>query len=61
MQRVPKGFVVTFGLAAALTVAALFVSLRGTPDRDAGVTSSAAGRPASCVRYGRVECCYKSE
>ncbi|MCB9688900.1 MAG: hypothetical protein H6738_16015 [Alphaproteobacteria bacterium] len=59
MQRVPKGFVVTLGISAALTVAALFVSLRGTPAHTAEM--SAAGMPESCVRYGRVECCYKSE
>ncbi|MCA9492254.1 MAG: hypothetical protein KC621_20115 [Myxococcales bacterium] len=58
MQRVPKGFVVTLGISAALTVAALFVSLRSTP---ATTEMSAAGMPESCVRYGRVECCYKSE
>jgi hypothetical protein len=63
MHRIPKGFAVSLGLSALLTVAAAYVSLRPAPasaTASPGSASSAAV-PESCVRYGRVECCYKGD
>lgn len=62
MHRIPKGFAVSLGLSALLTVAAAYVSLRPTPAPEASPeVSGSAAVPESCVRYGRVECCYKGD
>ncbi len=64
MHRIPKGFAVSLGLSALLTVAAAYVSLRPTASASvapAADTWSTAAVPESCVRYGRVECCYKGD
>ncbi len=59
MQQVPKGVLFGVGMSLLLVVAAAIASR--TPPPPANDAVYGADWADSCFRYGRFECCVKSE
>jgi hypothetical protein len=64
MERIPKGWMFTLGLSVLAVVAAMVASTVTFPTKTGTVVNedgSAYIDAESCFRYGRLECCVKSE